>query len=149
MIALDTNILVYAVSPGGDPRHAQAAAIMERLFLVSAIIPLQVLGEFLNVAQRKTIIDSDIARQRVEEWLPLFDTAVTDAADLLEAARVSRSSKIQFFDALICTIAGRSGARHLLSEDIQDGMVIGTLTILNPFNPTNQDRLDALIKPLR
>ena len=42
-------------------------------------------------------------------------------------------ANIGFWDALIVAVAMRSGARRVLSEDLNPGQVIAGVTIENPF----------------
>lgn len=76
-----------------------------------------------------------------------------DAADVIDtnadmtyaASELAKRYQLQYFDALICTVAARGGATILVSEDMQDGMALDSLTIVNPFNPANRLRIDALL----
>lgn len=145
MIGLDTNILVYAVSADGDPQVKKARRILDRLFLLAPIVPVQVLGEFMNVVHRKRPIDPSDAARRIEEWLPLFRIPPTQPADLIDANRLCIAHRLQFFDGLICVVARREGAEVLLSEDMQDGSNVSGLTILNPFAVANDVRLENLL----
>ncbi|RJF90657.1 PIN domain-containing protein [Sphingomonas cavernae] len=144
MISVDTNILVYAAAQDGDARNAEAEQLVSQLFLLPATVPVQVLAEFLNVTGRKNPAAIAQSLERVEEWLALFDVAPTMPADLIAAQRLRARYKMQFFDALICAVALRSGARILLSEDLQNGMSIDGLTVLNPFAIANRDAIGAL-----
>jgi predicted nucleic acid-binding protein len=49
------------------------------------------------------------------------------------AAELSRRHRIRIFDGMILASAILSGARTLLSEDMQDGRVVESVTIRNPF----------------
>lgn len=149
MIALDTNILVYATSDDADPRHGVAQSLLERLFVVRPVVPVQVLAEFLNVAHKGKLSDPDEATQRVQEWIPLFATPATALDDLTQAHGLARNYRLQFFDALIASVARRAGAATLLSEDMQDGLSIDGMTILNPFIRANQERIDTAIGGLK
>lgn len=139
MIALDTNIIVYATS-ATDPngRHVAARSLIRRLTPVGAILPVQVIGEFLNTCNRKKVVSLASALKRAEEFLVSFDCPVTAPDDVLEAAGLMASRKLAYFDALIITVAARAGATMLLSEDMQDGFKVGGLTIINPFVASNE-----------
>ena len=54
-------------------------------------------------------------------------------ADVSVAFQVEDDSKISFWDALIVAVAIRSGARQVLSEDLNAGQAIAGVTIRNPF----------------
>ncbi len=146
MIAFDTNILVYAedpTDPGG--RHQAAAQLLARLALWQAIVPVQVLGEFVNVCRKKRLTTVKLAAQKVANYAALFETPSTEPIDVSDAALLAQRFDLQFFDALIVTVAARAGATVLLSEDMQDGLSIESLRIINPFNPANQAEIEALL----
>lgn len=145
MIAFDTNILVYGQQQGDDPRHTKSVRLLYAAALGEACIPTQVLGELINVCIRKLGIPPVDAIEQVEEYARLFHCPETRLSDLTAAALLASERRLQFFDALIITVAQRSGATLLLSEDMQNGLVLDGLTIINPFNPDNAERLRDLL----
>jgi predicted nucleic acid-binding protein len=146
LIALDSNILVYAQqSEDEQGHHDQAFEIVSRASLRGAIVPVQVLGEFLNVCRSKLKVKPRDAIDQVGDYPACFDCPQTSPEDLVAAASLADSSRLQFFDALILTVAARAGATVLLSEDMLDGLRIAELHILNPFNPANQADINALL----
>ncbi len=62
-------------------------------------------------------------------------------SDYLRAGTTSHRHRIQYFDALIITVAARAGAKLLLSEDMQDGLEIGGLRIVNPLVAANESAI--------
>ena len=60
--------------------------------------------------------------------LKTFDKAIVSLA-----MKRHQSNEFSFWDSLIVEAALQSGCSLLLSEDMQDGRVIGSLTIQNPF----------------
>lgn len=138
MIALDTNILVYAAGRN-DPRGRDGAAraLLDTIAPLPTLVPLQVLGEFLNVCRRKQIATVTAGIALVDIWMERYDCPATQPADLTAAADVSGRHNLQFFDALILAVARRAGANVLLSEDMQDGAEIGGVRIVDPFAAAN------------
>lgn len=132
---LDTNILVYATlgDKGQDHRSAVAKALIEE----GAVISVQVLNEFAQVARRKlkrswaeiaSVLDDFC--QCLDEPQPL--TIHTHAA----ALKIAERDSFSFYDCLIIASALEAGCSVLLSEDMQTGRVIGgRLMIENPFVP--------------
>lgn len=142
MIAIDTNILIYAqIANIEDPRHQIAVALLKKLAFVDATIPVQVLGEFLNVCMRKLGIAPIAAIEQAEDFLKIFYCPTTEAADLIEATALIARFRFTFFDAVVCTIALRVRATILLSEDMHDGLDVNGLKIVNPFAPANETLL--------
>lgn len=146
MIALDTNILVYAESPDDpDGRYDQAIQLIAAVTAVGCCIPLQAIGEFLNVCRRKRKLEMAVALGRVEAYADLFDTPATAFIDMQSAAEWSEAFNLQFYDSLIIAVARRAGATVLLSEDMHDGLVVDGLTIVNPFDDANETLLSEML----
>lgn len=146
MIALDTNLLVYAETISDlQGRHLRMRALLDPLSSGDSIIPLTVLGEFLNVCRKKKVLAAEAAARRVEQYSQFFLTPPTTNADLVAAALLADSRNLQFFDALIVTVAARAGATVLLTEDLQDGLQLEGLQIVNPFDPANADAIDRFL----
>jgi predicted nucleic acid-binding protein len=142
LIAIDTNILIYSVSTDEPTlRHFDAIEVMKRIAPAGAIVPLQVIGEFLNVCRRKKIVSTPVAVRRVNEFMHVFDCPATSDSDLLRAFELAAHYQLQYFDALIISVAARAGATILLSEDMQDGLDIDGLHIVNPFSGANEPLL--------
>lgn len=146
MIALDTNVLVYAAGHG-DPyeRDEAARSLLDFIAPLPTAVPLQVLGEFLNVCRHKQVTALEIGSELVQIWLERYDCPPTGAVDLIAAADVSDRHQLQFFDAVVLTVAKRAGATVLLSEDMQDGAEIDGVRIVNPFAPANGPVLAELL----
>ena len=146
MIALDSNILVYAQQRDDTQgRDLAAFDIIAKASLRGAIVPLQTLGEFLNVCRTKLTVTPQDAIDQVLDYAQLFDCPATEVHDLTAAAVLADRYRLQFFDALIVTVASRAGATLLLSEDLQDGFEFQGLRIMNPFAPANLAELASLL----
>ena len=134
MIALDTNILGYAVTKSDTKgRHDAAISLLEKLSGSGAIIPLPVFGEFFNACRKQKLAAVEMAELHVDLWLDLYDCPPPQAEDYTAASRLTTKHKLQYFDALIITVAARAGATVLLSEDMHDGLEIEGLRVANPF----------------
>ncbi len=138
MIAFDTNILVYAQQANDSHnRHQVAESIVRQTGLLGGIIPVQVLGEFLNVCKSKLKIAPLDAIGQVQDYLEVFECPQTTVSDVTDAAMLAEQMKLSYFDALILTVVRRSGASIFLSEDMHDGLEIDGLRIVNPFASGN------------
>ncbi len=88
----------------------------------------------MNVARRKyqrdwKEIDDALAivRELLDPPLPL--TGETH----LQSIEIARAHGLAFYDALVVAATIQAGCAVLYSEDMQDGRVIGGVTIRNPF----------------
>ena len=143
MIALDTNILVYAESRD-DPqgRYEKAIELIALSSAAGSMVPLQAIGEFLNVCRRKKMLDMAVALERAQSYVNLFETPTTVFIDMQQATDWARIFDLQFFDALIAAVVARAGATMLLSEDMHDWRQLEGLRIVNPFAAANEALLD-------
>ncbi|MDB5969316.1 MAG: PilT protein domain protein [Hydrocarboniphaga sp.] len=132
----DTNVLVYLF----DARDARRSEIADAL-LASAqrdrtgIISFQVVQETLSVLTRKLkpTFSADQARQALDQvLLPLWTIHPTPAL-YQRALDVQGRYGFAFYDSLIVAAALEGGCTRLLSEDLQHGQQIDSLTIENPF----------------
>jgi predicted nucleic acid-binding protein len=140
LIALDTNILAYAEQDDDpDGKHEKAVSLMERLTTGGHIIPVQVLGEFINACRKKKLLPIDMAAQKTELYSHVFETPQAFQEDLIAAAKLLANFNLQYFDALIIAVAARAGAKMLLSEDMQDGLEVAGLRVVNPFVEANME----------
>lgn len=135
MIALDTNVLVYAVDWQAGERHRAAKALLagalERLMVV---FPLQTLVEFFNATRRGRFqLSPAEARSFIEVWRGAAPVIAYTEDDLLSAIDAVTRHKLSFFDALLWATAAREGVSHFVTEDQQDGRRLGPVTFVNPF----------------
>jgi predicted nucleic acid-binding protein len=133
---IDTNVFVYHLD-ASDPRKHAIAGDLVRAALVEgkACISTQVVQEWLNVATTKARLPLS-----TEEAMAYLDTvlmplvAVAPSADLYRRALAVRARwGFGFYDALIVAASLAAGCTRLLTEDLQDGQRIDTLTVVNPF----------------
>jgi len=130
---LDSNILVYADDSADPVKQARAVAlILQHGQNRTAVVSLQVLGEYFFAVTRKVHLDPGIARSQVE-FYSLFQVVEPKIADVLGAIDIHRLYGTSYWDSLILRCAKQSGCRVLLSEDMQHGQVIDGVRIVNPF----------------
>jgi len=134
-VFLDTNVVVYAFD-GADASKAKRRRALEvladdeRELRVSA----QVLGEFFVTVTRKLArpLSFGEAAAAVAE-LSSFAPVPTDAELIATAIETSHRAQLSYWDALIVEAAARARCSVLLTEDLNDGAVIGGVRIENPF----------------
>jgi predicted nucleic acid-binding protein len=132
---VDTNILIYAHDVDAGQKHEIAKAVVRELWAERAgLLSTQVLQEFYVNATRKikTPLAKPEARSIVETYAAWCVDGITPT-DVAAAFQIEDRARIGFWDALILAVAVRSGARRVLSEDLNSGQAIAGLTIHNPF----------------
>jgi predicted nucleic acid-binding protein len=133
---LDTNILVYSFDRRVPSKQQVSHRwIRDALRTQRGVISTQVVQEFLNVALRRfaqplTIPES---REYLKTVLMPLCILYPTVSFFDRALLLRQESNFQFYDSLIVTAALDLGCSVLVSEDMQDGLRIGGLTIRNPF----------------
>jgi predicted nucleic acid-binding protein len=144
----DSNVLVYAVVEPPEPRGDRARELILRgIQGNTATLLFQALAEFSTVAMRKYGLRPSDVRGRVDAFRGPIPVETATEQDLFAALDLVRAHRIGFWDALLCATASRAGLRYLLSEDMQDGRRLGSLTIINPFRPENSGLIDHILPP--
>jgi predicted nucleic acid-binding protein len=131
---VDSNILIYAHDLDAKEKRIAAEALLRELWANrSGVLSPQVLQEFYVNATRKLSkpLPRVTARLIVEKYaLWCIDTT---AAEVQMAFRIEDEARINFWDALICASALKSGAKVIFSEDMNSGQSIAGIRIENPF----------------
>ena len=133
MTFLDTNVLVYSVDKNDPVRHATArkivlSAVSGRDFLISA----QVLNEFSNIALLKLKMSVEETRKLVS-FFSHMNVVSIDRRWTDKALTVKKSYGTQFFDSLLLVAAEENGCGEILTEDLNDGQMYGSVKAVNPF----------------
>jgi predicted nucleic acid-binding protein len=133
VLFLDTNVLVYLF----DVDAPEKKAIAEALFRDHPDIHFstQVLQEFYVTVTRKLgrPLRPEQALLAVEHF-QTYPVAVISKALVTQSIRRSIDSQLSFWDSLIVETALLEKADRLVTEDLQDGWIIGSLGVWNPFN---------------
>lgn len=136
MLFLDTNVLLYAISPFEQELDKQriAAAIVET---PGWAFSAQVLQEFyvnaIKPTPRGAGLTPVLATEYLESFLPDHPCQAIDAELVGLAQRLHQRFRIDWWDAVILAAAQRLGCSHILSEDFTHGQVYDGVTIINPF----------------
>ncbi len=133
MIALDTNILLYACDRA-DPKRQQIA--MELIANSrDGVLLWQVACEFVAASRKlgaRGFTASD-AWNRLGEFLNLFPLSLPTAGVLARAEQLHATYGVSFWDALILAACTEAGVTLFYSEDVPGHPSIGALRIVNPF----------------
>ena len=130
---LDTNVLAYAA----DRRNPEKQGIARRLLRDRAkaqtgVISTQVLQEYYVVATAKLGFDPVRAKRHVRKWQN-FELITVSCRLIEEAIDISMGNQISFWDSLILGCARSAQCEQLLTEDMNDGQMIHSVRIVNPF----------------
>lgn len=146
MLALDSNVLVYAEAAGDDARLRRARLVVEWALRRRVVLPAQVLAELYRVLVRKLTLTASEARTRVERYQRVAVVAPTISSTIAAALDLAAAHRLQIFDAIILAASAEAGCRLLLSEDMQDGFVWRGVTVANPFAASPHPMLTDLMR---
>ncbi len=144
-VAIDTNVLVYAEGLNDAAKRDTALALLEALPPQSTFLPVQVLGELLQVLVRKAGRSYAEASAAVLSWGDVFPIVESSNDVLLAAADLAGSHRLGIWDAVILSAAAEARCRLLLSEDLQDGFTWRGVTVANPFVADRHPLLAGLV----
>lgn len=97
-------------------------------------VSVQVWQEFYVTITAKVPrpLAAETASQRIAE-LATWRVHRLGIEDVLAAIRRSTDHKISFWDAMTIQSATQLGCRQLWSEDLSDGLLYGSVRVVNPF----------------
>jgi predicted nucleic acid-binding protein len=131
---VDTNVFVYAIDDAEPAKRDIAQSVLASDEYGEFVVSSQVLGEFYVTVTRK--LAGRVSATEAEAGLDRLSrhpVVPVDATLVKNAIKISRSSQISYWDGLVVAAAARAGCDRLLSEDLNDGQVIGSVCIENPF----------------
>ena len=132
---VDTNVLVYALAADDDARAGVAQALLRQLMIARTLrLSTQVLQELFVTLTRKVQRPLTTGQAiRYLDQLAVFPVFSADYPAVRDAAELSASAKLSFWDSLVVVSAVRAGALRLYSEDFNEGQSILGIKVVNPF----------------
>ena len=133
MNSLDTNILVYAVSPAEGRRETLARRLLRSATEAGWPVAAQVYGEFFAVMTRKQLMTRKAAKEAVQTFCsvmpPLGSSVVAHAA----ALKLAADKQLQYWDALIIAVCAEHGVKQLFTEDLPSAPRLLGVKCVSPF----------------
>lgn len=131
---VDTNVLLYSISRA-PPEQRKRERSVEVLEDDDLALSAQVLQEFYRQATRTTRPDAiphQAAVGLITAWsrFPVQEISLEIVKAALE---ICGRHRLSYWDSAIIAAAQALGCRELLTEDMNDGQRIGSVTIVNPF----------------
>ena len=130
---IDTNVFLYAFLNQDVAKKSVAARILvEAVKTANGYVSLQVVNEFCNVMVKK----SGKSLSEILEATKLFGRfhMVEGALRLTQRAlEIKHLYDVQFYDSLMLAFAESAGCDEVLTEDLNDGQMYGSVKAVNPF----------------
>ena len=125
---IDSNVVLYLFS--SDTLKADRT---ESLLQSGGLISVQVLNEVASVCLRKLKMTWEDVDAVLETLKTTCEVLPVTLATHEKAVGLAKRFQISFYDANISATAILGGADTLFSEDLQNGMSMDSLTVVNPF----------------
>ena len=132
---VDTNIFVYSRDARDPSKHQIARRWVAELWSSgNGRISTQVIKEYYQTVTRRLKPGMPVEHARadvrdLQTWKPHEPGAATFEQAWLIEDRIM----ISWWDALIVAAACQTACTYLISEDLQSGLTIENLTIIDPF----------------
>lgn len=129
---LDTNIWLYAFLQSQDPqKRFRALKLIEES---DPALTVQIVNEICANLLRKAKLPEEQLRAVIEALYERYTVFALDGPVLLAASELRSEYRFSFWDSLIVATAWRNGIDEILSEDMDDGLIVRrTVKITNPF----------------
>lgn len=137
-VFVDTNVLVYARDASEGDKQLRAVEWLRSLAeRREGRLSLQVLNEYYVTVTRKLNpgLGREDARADVRDLLS-WDPIAPHGGVIAGAWALEDRYGLSFWDALIVAAARLSGCDRLLTEDLQDGLELDGLLVVDPFAHT-------------
>lgn len=132
-VFVDTNVFVYRFDTAEVDKQQQSRLWLDRLWEGRlGRVSRQVQHELYVTLTRKLEMPRGDAR-RIVGALDAWQPHSLGDSDIEAAWQIENHWSLSWWDALIVAAARRCGARALLTEDLQHGMDIDGLVVVNPF----------------
>lgn len=133
-IFIDANTFIYSNDLFDDAKRAHARTWLQSLTVTNAgITNLQGLNETTNVLIKKPRrFEAGDPFDKVDIFADFGSTPISEIT-VTVARGIFRRYRFSWWDCLLLASAIELGCTHFLSEDLQDGQQIDTLTIVDPF----------------
>lgn len=131
---VDSNVWLYAFMDETEPKHATANALIAQAGIV---LSTQVVNEVCSNLIRKSGYNEQEIQQTIENLRTNHTILDVSLAIIQRASSLREAYRLSYWDSLIIATAQDASCSIVYSEDMQHGLKIGSLTILNPFKPIN------------
>jgi predicted nucleic acid-binding protein len=133
-VFIDSNTFLYTFDEFEIDKGLVAQDWLNRLAdHDQGVTNLQVLNEVASVSIRKpSRFGNDAPFFRIDAF-SIFGSSPISFATAVAARRYHVTHHYSWWDCLLLASALELGCTHFLSEDLQDGQRIDTLTIVDPF----------------
>ncbi|MBI5275032.1 MAG: PIN domain-containing protein [Burkholderiales bacterium] len=129
----DTNVFVYGVDPADPVKQSVAQRVLHSAISQGTmVLSTQVMQEFYDTVVRQRLLSPTDAAELLSHWANQRVVGATSRT-VLDAIELRQQLQLSTWDALVVRAALDAGCEQLFTEDLQHGMRVGELEIVNPF----------------
>lgn len=134
-VFVDTNVFVYARDTRESAKQQVAMGWLEQLWRErSGRTSVQVLSEyFVTVTRKLSPGMAPAAAWEDVSALLTWHPCASDQQLLARGYELARRYRLSWWDSLVVAAADLQDCSLLLTEDLQDGAVLGNITVRSPF----------------
>jgi predicted nucleic acid-binding protein len=134
---IDSNVLVYALDRSARDKRFVAMQIVRQAPRADCILTFQSISEFYWTTARKRLAPAADAAAQAQDWMELFPCLPVTGSAIHAALADSQAGRAAYWDALLVATAAEAGCQVVLTEDLNDGAVLNSVRIHNPFTAGN------------
>ena len=132
---IDTNVYIYYQCSNDIAKHKISEDVINYF---DCVVSTQVLNEICNLLTRKYPTPLSEIHKYIMDIVASSDLVIITQTLILRALEFHAKLSISFFDALMIVAALDANCMYLISEDMQDGLLIDNkLQIVNIYEHTD------------
>ncbi|MFC1534678.1 PIN domain-containing protein [Thermodesulfobacteriota bacterium] len=134
-IFVDTNVLVYSRDASEAKKQPHAMHWMKQLWISrTGRLSFQVLQEFYSIVTTKLQPGMEPQRAREDVQSLIAWNPIPISIDVIKVAWfIQDQFQLSWWDSLIISAAQIGDCNYLLTEDLQESQILGSVRVLNPF----------------
>ena len=132
IVAIDSNIWIYALAEDNDKRSGIAKKLVKSHDKI--ITSTQIVNEVCHVMLRKGGVNSSDVIGYIDYFYTESSVVLIQENTMRLAVQLRFDQSLFFWGSLIVAIALKNDCDTLYSEDMQHGLEIKQLRIVNPFH---------------
>ena len=128
---IDTNIFIYYQRSDDYTKHKISE---DTINFFDCVVSTQVLNEICNLLTCKYPIPPSEIKKYIKDIINSTALVIITQTLIIKALELNSKYSISYYDALMVAAALEADCKYLISEDMQDGLIIDKkLQIVNIF----------------
>ena len=132
---IDTNVYIYFQSSDDLNKHEISKNTINYF---NCVISTQVLNEIINILTRKYPTPPSEINKFIHDIIDSSELVIITYPIITKALELHEKLSLSFYDGLMVSAALEANCKYLISEDMQDGLIIDNkLKIVNIYEHTD------------